>query len=199
VTLIHDNAPVEIPQNATVTINAHRTDGGQKSFEGVVNGDNTVTVPLAYWMLELDGTVKCDISVIDVDNDSKLTSTTFYIEVEKAAYSDGDIEHDLEDGLLIDIIKNAKEVYITLPASEWVSLDGEYLYTYHLRSLAWEDNKRVNFGLPVPTTRANADAFANANIIIVSLMEGSGENAIVFSAKNKPTTDITVAITGIVQ
>ena len=81
---------IDIPniETARVIINAERKDGQAKGFDGVINDDGTVTVPLHSWMLELDGTVICDISVIDMaaDDNKKLTTTSFTLLVEKAAY-----------------------------------------------------------------------------------------------------------------
>ena len=51
-------------------------------------------------MLELDDTVKCDIAVVDAES-RKLTSTSFELEVETAAYGDGEITEDENYDLLI--------------------------------------------------------------------------------------------------
>lgn len=90
VTLIQDNEKINVANTSTVTINAKRNDGAEKSFAGEVNEDGTVTVPLTYWMLELNGTLECDISIFGAD-ESKLTSTKFTVEVERASCQGGDV------------------------------------------------------------------------------------------------------------
>jgi lysophospholipase L1-like esterase len=108
-TFIHDSKVVQIPNTSTTTINAKRSDGEEKSFAGKVNNDNTVTVPLASWMLELVGTVKCDISVLGTDG-SKLTSTTFVLEVQEASCESGDISSDENYNVLIKLIEDVGKI-----------------------------------------------------------------------------------------
>ena len=83
-TLCDNGVPIMINPSSTVTINANRPDGTCKRFAGVSNDDNTVTVPISEWMLELAGMVYCDISVTR-PGESMLTSTSFSIDVEPAA------------------------------------------------------------------------------------------------------------------
>lgn len=108
VTLVDCGNTITISPSATkkVVINAERPDGQSKGFEGVINDDGTVTVPLHSWMLELDGTVICDISVIDtaVNDNMKLTTTSFTLLVEKAAYGGSDITSDPQYDVLVNLI-----------------------------------------------------------------------------------------------
>ena len=84
---IADGKDIAIPSDASVMINALRTsDGRSNSFEGEINEDSTVTVPLHEWMLNLEGIVQSDVSIIK--GDKTLTSTSFNINVEKAANVD---------------------------------------------------------------------------------------------------------------
>lgn len=99
-TLVHEGEKVQIPSTSTVTINAKRNNGSEKSFNGEVNDDGTVTVPLTYWMLEIEGTLKCDISIFDTD-ESKLTSTDFVVEVEKASCANPDVTDSEKYDVLI--------------------------------------------------------------------------------------------------
>ena len=104
---------IDIPyvETAKVVINAERRDGQSKGFDGVINNDGTVTVPLHSWMLELDGTVICDISVIDTasDNNKKLTTTSFTLIVEKAAYGGDDVTDDPQYDVLVSLIETCAE------------------------------------------------------------------------------------------
>ena len=84
VTLVNCGEKIEIKETSTTVINANRSDGASKSFLGESNGDGTATVPLNSWMLELDGDLICDVSIVDTEN-ARLTSTSFTVLVEKAA------------------------------------------------------------------------------------------------------------------
>ena len=108
-TLVDGDEIICIPSHQTVKaiINAERPDGRSKGFDGEVNEDGTVTVPLHSWMLELDGTVICDISVIDTqsDDNKKLTTTSFTLLVEKAAYGGDDITTDPQFDILVSLLE----------------------------------------------------------------------------------------------
>ena len=105
---------IDIPNSPTlsVVINAQRIDGQSKGFDGEINEDGTVTVPLHSWMLELEGAVICDISVIDTatDNEQKLTTTSFTLIVEKAAYGGDDVTSDPQYDILIDLITQVEDL-----------------------------------------------------------------------------------------
>ena len=108
VTLIHEGEKIEIAPTSTVTINAKRKDGSEKSFAGETNNDGTATVPLTYWMLEIEGEMWCDVSVVDTDG-RKLSSTKFILEVEKASYSDSEISQDDNYGILVKLIEDVNK------------------------------------------------------------------------------------------
>lgn len=114
VTFMDCGSRIDIPSTSTtkVIINAERKDGQSKGFDGVINDDGTVTVPLHSWMLELDGTVICDISVVDTANDKekKLTTTSFTLLVEKAAYGGDDITSDPQYDVLLELIENVESL-----------------------------------------------------------------------------------------
>ena len=109
-TFVDGSDVIYIPADTTVKaiINAQRADGQSKGFDGVVNEDGTVTVPLHSWMLETEGTVICDISIIDTaaDDNKKLTTTAFTLLVEKAAYGGDGITNDPQYDVLVSLIEN---------------------------------------------------------------------------------------------
>ena len=113
VTFMDSGTRIDIPyiETAKVLINAERKDGQSKGFDGVINDDGTVTVPLHSWMLELDGTVICDISVIDTkaDDNKKLTTTSFTLLVEKASYGGSDITSDPQYDVMVSLMETCKE------------------------------------------------------------------------------------------
>ena len=110
-TFVDDGNVIYIPNGDTVkvVINAERPDGQSKGFDGSVNDDGTVTVPLHSWMLELEGTVICDISAIDTeaDDNKKLTTTTFNLLVERAAFGGSDITSDPQFDVLVALLDAA--------------------------------------------------------------------------------------------
>lgn len=109
VTFVHEGNKIDLPNTATVTINATRNDGEKKKFAGTVNSDGTATVPLAYWMLELEGKVICDVSATDTSG-RKLTTTNFTIEVERASCDSGDVSTDENYDVLLKLIEDVGKV-----------------------------------------------------------------------------------------
>lgn len=120
-TIVNDGRKIDIPITATALINALRVDGEAKSFSCEVNADGTVTAPLTYWMLEIGGVVECDISVIGADN-TRLTTSKFFVEVETVSCPDGEISSDENYGILVQLIEDVKEVQATgIPGKEGLS------------------------------------------------------------------------------
>lgn len=126
VTLCDSGVPITIDPASTVTINANRPDGMCKRFEGVSNDDDTVTVPLAAWMLELPGMVYCDISVTRPDT-SKLTSTSFSIDVEPAAASDDEISKNEEYDILVQLVEEFENISSALSNTMTGSASGAFI------------------------------------------------------------------------
>ena len=112
---------IYIPSGPTIKaiINAERPDGQSKGFDGVVNDDGTVTVPLHSWMLEKEGSVICDISIIDTeaDDNKKLTTTAFTLLVEKAAFGGSDITNDPQFDVLVALLEAAPTAQQSLEVS----------------------------------------------------------------------------------
>ena len=92
ITLRNEGVSFRAEVGATVEINISRPDGQLKPFAGTVNGDGTITVPLTGWALEQVGMLTCDVSITNADQ--RLTSTSFRVEVEKAAYSGADYQNE---------------------------------------------------------------------------------------------------------
>ena len=101
--------PVNITSPATVLFNVLRPDGTSGEFYGSVNEDGTVRVVLTSWMLGQPGIVSCDISI--VSESAKLTTMTFYIEVEAAVRCDEDIEETDEYNVIVDLLAQTQEAY----------------------------------------------------------------------------------------
>lgn len=106
--LMNGTEQIIINPTSIVTINAKRSDNSAKAFAGVVNDDGTVTVPITYWMLELDDKVSCDVSVVDAQG-RKLSTLNFTIEVEHSNYSGDDISEDENYDLIPSILAQVAE------------------------------------------------------------------------------------------
>lgn len=68
----------------------------------------TVLLPIAYWMVELDGTVQCDVSIIN--GTQTLTTTLFEIKVEQAANGNDEITGDDDYGVLVELIQEVNAI-----------------------------------------------------------------------------------------
>ena len=106
VQLLNEGEKISVGSSAMVSINAKRSDTLSKAFKGEVNEDGTVTVPLTYWMLELDGQTSCSVSIYE--NDGKLTSCSFAVLVEHAEVLDDDISGDDSYDLLLSLINTVQ-------------------------------------------------------------------------------------------
>lgn len=115
--LLNEGTELTVPSNCVVIINALRPDNDAKAFAGSVNEDGSVTVPITSWMLELDGTVNCDISIIDATTEEKLTTTSFAISVEAAAYSGSDITEDENYDILVSLIVDCQNAIVDATAA----------------------------------------------------------------------------------
>lgn len=149
VTLLDSGERIKVESASTVVINARREDEVAKTFEGTVNADGTVTVPLTYWMLQLDGTVKCDISIITA-NKTVLSTTLFELEVQEAAAPD-DFEIEKDDyGILIQLIADVQAI----KDAEAKRVTAENGRVSAEKSRVSAENSRVN----AETIRVNAEA-----------------------------------------
>jgi hypothetical protein len=81
-----DGADFNVAKGATVKLNVSRPDKDKNRFTGSVNADGTVQVPMNAWMLDLAGTLQCDVSIIE--GESKLTTMKFSIRVEEEVVCD---------------------------------------------------------------------------------------------------------------
>lgn len=133
--------------------NRQRLDDKWEVISGDIIGraiEGTVTVPLTYWMLQLDGTVKCDISIITA-NKTVLSTTLFELEVQEAAApDDSEIEKDDDYGILIQLIADVQAI----KDAEAKRVTAENGRVSAEKSRVSAENSRVN----AETTRVNAEA-----------------------------------------
>ena len=103
VTFVHNKEKIEVAPDSIVFINAKRSDGESKSAYGEVHANGDLLVPFTSWMLELAGTLECDVSVVD-RQEEKLTCTKFTVEVEKASNGSQDVAGDENYDVLISAL-----------------------------------------------------------------------------------------------
>ena len=101
-----DGKDLVIAQDRTVILNVERSDREKASFYGEVNEGGTVRVPLTAWMLELEGTLVCDVSVVSTDDTdiAKLTTMSFNIYVEAAVITDEAIVETENYSVIVDLL-----------------------------------------------------------------------------------------------
>ena len=142
--LTNEGEEIFVSPSSVVLINASREDKAAQAFAGTVNEDGTITVPITRWMLELDGMVTCDVTVIDSEQ-RKLSTTSFEIMVEPASYNGEDVsedDYDLLTNLIAECIRateaawaaasgsiGAKISTITLAADNWAGEASPYSQT----------------------------------------------------------------------
>ena len=104
---------IVVDPDVVVAFNVERPDKQKKVFKGSVNTDGTVRVPLTSWVLEVEGTLTCDISIIFEDpNASKITTMQFNIQVEAATVNDETIADSEDYSLIVDLLaKTGKALY----------------------------------------------------------------------------------------
>jgi len=158
VQLTNEGQKINVSPTSVVIINALREDNEAQAFGGTVNEDGTVTVPITYWMLELDGQVKCDISVIDSEQ-RKLSSTSFTISVEAAAYSGTDIVEDDDYDILVSLIADVSSVKVV--EADRVAAENKRIEAENARIAA--EQERVSAETARKTSEQNrVSAWANA-------------------------------------
>lgn len=153
VQLTDEGTPITVESSSVVTINASRADSSSKAFEGEVNEDGTVTVPITYWMLELDDKVTCDISVVDAQG-RKLSTLNFTIEVDHANYSGDDISEDENYDLLVTLLAEVAEANEAEEAR--VSAENDRVTAENVRQQN-EQQRQQSFKIPYIAYSSSAD------------------------------------------
>lgn len=103
-----DGKDIKVNPEAEVILNVERPDKLKNMFYGTINEDGSVKVPLTSWMLELEGTLSCDISIVK-EGVAKLTTMQFNIYVEEAVVSDSSIIETEDYSVIVDLLKRTTE------------------------------------------------------------------------------------------
>lgn len=126
VTVLMQGEQMLVDKNlASVTLTVNRPDKSRKNFLGVVNDDGTVTVPLPTWLLLMEGTATCTISIIG-DTGTRLSTLNFTVLVEKTYKPDDEeISDDPKYDLLTALVSNIGAVEHEIQANEKARVEAE--------------------------------------------------------------------------
>jgi len=149
-TLKNNRQSVIIPENSIATLNITRVDGEKKCYRALIS-NNIVSAFLSDWAVDLEGIITCDVSIIE--NNEKLTTMPFKIEIVKACCTSDDIEDATSEEIMTQII-NMLETYsqdtehiaeidaeidklkrkivfdtIRIEKNDWIFENGKYHYT----------------------------------------------------------------------
>ena len=91
--LTNGGAPYFVDKDAVAIVNVVRPDGLIGAFNGDIEDDGSISITLGAWTLGVKGEVKCSVSLF-FEEEGKLTSADFYLDVEEAI--------DIGDGITED-------------------------------------------------------------------------------------------------
>lgn len=89
--------PIRVEESAIAVLNVRNAANERLAFEGEINSDGSLTLPINAWMLQSVGVLQCDVSVIDVGG-GKLTTPSFEIEVVASVAADDVLSGDELEG-----------------------------------------------------------------------------------------------------
>ena len=143
-----------IPSSAKVTITATRPDKLSSSFLGKISEDGKAIVPLSPWMLELDGSLSCEVSIIT--EESVLKTTSFFVDVEPdEASGNTDVTQDPNYDILVELIQEVAGVAAIEKEAISIAVDA-YLHEKNIRPL----QKGTDFWTEEDKAEINADNIA---------------------------------------
>ncbi len=165
---------IKVESFEVVTISATRPDGMAKSFLGKVNEDGSVSVPVARWMLDVEGEVVCSVSVAGAD--SKYTTNEFFIEVTYSPNAESSGEGDFQPGNAI-VVELSAQIEELRNQVEGLVLDAPYI------------GENGNWFVKGEDTGINAEGFAPTIEVInqkkiINYFQNNGLVAIPEGAKN---------------
>lgn len=166
-----------IPSSAKVTITATRPDKLSSSFLGKISEDGKAIVPLSPWMLELDGSLSCDVSIIT--EESVLKTTSFFVDVEPdEASGNTDVTQDPNYDILVELIQEVAGVAAVEKEAISIAVDA-YLHEKNIRPLQkgvdyWTDEDKAEITAQVQAVCvAKNQGSANVGKILVVGTDGN--------------------------
>ena len=169
-----EGSEIAIARDSSVIINALRmSDGKSNSFDGEVNEDNTVLVPLHEWILTFEGLVQCDVSIIN--GDKKLTSTSFLVNVEKAANADNT---SYSEELYTEIQKLQNECEATMTAIKSSTAKTGDLANGEVVTVSYDDKTGLEFLFDTEKISGKDGVGIKSVVQTTTSTEDDGENII---------------------
>lgn len=107
--ILNNNLPYEIPTGTTAVIRCVKPDKTKIFNNAEITPDGKIKAELTEQMLAIYGEAICEISLYGSD-DSLLTTASFKLEVEKAAYDDSAIESTDEFNALVTALSTVDQL-----------------------------------------------------------------------------------------
>lgn len=185
-----------IPSSAKVTITATRPDKLSSSFLGKISEDGKAIVPLSPWMLELDGSLSCEVSIIT--EESVLKTTSFYVDVEPDESSGNtDVTQDPNYDILVELIQEVAGVAAIEKEAISTAVDA-YLREKNIRPLQkgtdyWTASDKAEIIASVIEALGGEPIFGyvdeNNNIVVQGNL-ADGTYSVKYEMENGTTVDI---------
>ncbi len=117
VRLMSCGEPLCVEESATVIINVKNASGEVRAFEGAVNADGALILPINAWALRSVGTVQCDVSIFDAAG-GRLTTPPFEIEVVSSLSAGDSLPGDTDgtDSITAKLIAQER-MYVLTPTA----------------------------------------------------------------------------------
>ena len=96
VRVTQNDAPIKIESTSDVYLSGTRIDKKKQAFKGTVNEEGTILIPLDQWLLQLVGSVECDVLI--QSGASTITTMSFMVVVLESSYPASTEEDEGGDG-----------------------------------------------------------------------------------------------------
>ena len=120
--LTNAGVPFPVEKTSVAIVNFARADGTSGAFYGEIEDDGSITVVLGGWQLAVEGEVKCSVSIFS-ENEKKLTSSNFYLDVETALYIGDEITEDEDYSMLTSLMSEISKINYDEEARKAAELD----------------------------------------------------------------------------
>lgn len=137
VNLTDGGVPFKVEKTNVAIFNFARPDGESGAFAGQIEDDGSVSIVLGGWPLSVVGEVKCSLSIFS-DDEKKLTSADFYLDVEIALYIGEDITEDKDYSMLTALMSEISKINVIERARH----EAEVNRSYAENSRVMAENKR---------------------------------------------------------
>ena len=107
--ILNNNVPYQIPTGTTAVIRCIKPDKTKIFDDAEITSEGEIKAELTEQMLSTPGEAICEISLYGSD-DSLLTTASFRLEIEKAAYDDSAIESTDEFNALVDAMSTVEQL-----------------------------------------------------------------------------------------